>query len=308
MLTPKIITVAVLAALAAAPAMAGTVSSGANLKASLLVSETGDSQSYNWNVDLTPLLTFNSTTGQVGIVGSSYAGANLNNSVGGWAWKTQDITDPATGNTVTSKAGWRWNSWEHVDGTTNTTENGANPWRSTFMLDSVNGNVDPIITYGFSAKNNTNFTQTYTFSLGEAIVPTISGAYNVYADISGSLTNAVANTNVSITPVNSKVQTLRLSSDNGTTFVSAGVDVGDAATNGTNRGSYTYGTFSNSVNGSGSYNFWEIETKFRLSAGNDVATMSGFAEITPVPEPESYAMLLAGLGIIGAIAFRRTTR
>lgn len=30
--------------------------------------------------------------------------------------------------------------------------------------------------------------------------------------------------------------------------------------------------------------------------------------LTPVPEPESYAMLLAGLGIIGAIARRRTAR
>jgi PEP-CTERM motif len=30
--------------------------------------------------------------------------------------------------------------------------------------------------------------------------------------------------------------------------------------------------------------------------------------VTPVPEPESYAMLLAGLGLIGTIAVRRRTK
>lgn len=35
------------------------------------------------------------------------------------------------------------------------------------------------------------------------------------------------------------------------------------------------------------------------------AAYSGAINVTPVPEPESYAMLLAGLGVMGAIAVRR---
>ncbi|MBL8415644.1 MAG: PEP-CTERM sorting domain-containing protein [Propionivibrio sp.] len=291
-------------AFASVPAVAGTTLTP-NLKASAFITETGDKSSFNWSVDLSPLLTFNSTTGAIGVVDKTYNGVNLNNDSGGWAWKTQNIINPGDGKIIATKEGWRWNSWDHQDGTKNTIENAGNPWRSTFMLDAVGGNVDPIMTYGFSAKNNTAFTQTYTFAIGEAIVPTISGAYTVYADIAGSLTNGVAGSNVQITPVNAKLQTLRLSTDNGTTFVNAGVDVGIAATNGTAKGSYTYGPFAANNSGSGSYNYWEIETKFKLSGGNDVATMSGYAEITPVPEPENFALFLAGLGLIGAIVRRR---
>jgi hypothetical protein len=33
----------------------------------------------------------------------------------------------------------------------------------------------------------------------------------------------------------------------------------------------------------------------------------GFLHAAPIPEPETYAMLLAGLGLIGAVARRRRT-
>ena len=39
--------------------------------------------------------------------------------------------------------------------------------------------------------------------------------------------------------------------------------------------------------------------------GNGQTTQGLVATITPVPEPESYAMLLAGLGLMGAVAKRR---
>ncbi len=43
--------------------------------------------------------------------------------------------------------------------------------------------------------------------------------------------------------------------------------------------------------------------------GTKISTKASFAgslNVTPVPEPETYAMLLAGLGVMGAIARRRS--
>ena len=42
--------------------------------------------------------------------------------------------------------------------------------------------------------------------------------------------------------------------------------------------------------------------------GNKSFTLTSNSSITPVPEPESYAMLLAGLGLIGTIARRRRSK
>jgi hypothetical protein len=46
---------------------------------------------------------------------------------------------------------------------------------------------------------------------------------------------------------------------------------------------------------------WEGEDKMRDVTGGSVKLVS----ISPVPEPESYAMFLAGLGLVGTIALRR---
>ena len=48
----------------------------------------------------------------------------------------------------------------------------------------------------------------------------------------------------------------------------------------------------------------QIVSKF-TQTGKDSASLVGFASITPVPEPETFAMLLAGLGLIGFTARRR---
>ena len=51
----------------------------------------------------------------------------------------------------------------------------------------------------------------------------------------------------------------------------------------------------------------EGDTKASLPGGYGIVTIAaGKAEILPVPEPESYAMLLAGLGLMGTIARRRS--
>ncbi len=48
----------------------------------------------------------------------------------------------------------------------------------------------------------------------------------------------------------------------------------------------------------------QIVRAFTLTA-NSSANLVGYASITPVPEPENSAMLLAGLGLIGVIARRK---
>lgn len=48
--------------------------------------------------------------------------------------------------------------------------------------------------------------------------------------------------------------------------------------------------------------------QFLFDSGNGAAEarlISGLVSVTAVPEPESYAMFLAGLGVLGAIARRR---
>lgn len=44
---------------------------------------------------------------------------------------------------------------------------------------------------------------------------------------------------------------------------------------------------------------------FLQNQGDDVVDSWGFVDIAPVPEPGTYGMLLAGLGLIGAMARRR---
>jgi hypothetical protein len=76
---------------------------------------------------------------------------------------------------------------------------------------------------------------------------------------------------------------------------------------GTLVGSYTFdGTTGNSWHtfnamSSGNY-YYEVK-------GNATGSQGGFYSITstvaPVPEPETYAMLLAGLGVVGSLYRRR---
>lgn len=45
-----------------------------------------------------------------------------------------------------------------------------------------------------------------------------------------------------------------------------------------------------------------------VTSGTLGGLYSGSISVTPVPEPEAYAMLLAGLGLMGAVVRRRSTR
>lgn len=47
---------------------------------------------------------------------------------------------------------------------------------------------------------------------------------------------------------------------------------------------------------------------FGITNGSQGGIYNGAISVTAVPEPESYAMLLAGLGVMGAIAVRRKSK
>ncbi|MEC5386796.1 PEP-CTERM sorting domain-containing protein [Uliginosibacterium sp. H3] len=257
----------------------------------------------SWNLDLSALMSFNAATGAFAFDSSKVA-APVSDAQGEWSLALAGSKD-VDGVTVLTSDRVRWHSWERVDGTSGATATTDNPWSSVFTF-TASGNVDPFMTYGFTAKNNTASTQTYTFTMGEALSPSVAGAYDIYADVSGSIVNGTGS-NVTITPALAdqdgdgiaELQVLSLSNDGGLTFVNAGVDVGqkDLAT-----GSKAYGLYSQLGSGSGSFNYWAFETQFTLTAGKDVASLAGYAEITPVPEPAMWGMLLGGVGLLGFAA------
>jgi len=69
-------------------------------------------------------------------------------------------------------------------------------------------------------------------------------------------------------------------------------------------GSYYTGTLSDLVLGAGSHTF-TIELTALAPGYTSGGATATFSALAPVPEPETYAMLLAGLGLMGAVARRR---
>jgi hypothetical protein len=197
---------------------------------------------------------------------------------------------------------WNWHSSQTVG---SGSASASNPWMSAISLSNVSGHGDPDLSYAFSAVNNNATTQTYTFSLGEAILPPVGTANNVYADIAGGLT-AKGGGVATISPfgTNTAIQQFQLSADKGNSFVNAGVDVGPMLSA---IGTSTYGTFaSNVIPGPAgqTWNYMQLTSKFTLSA-NSSASLVGFASITPVPEADSYALFITGLGLLGFMSRRR---
>ena len=64
-------------------------------------------------------------------------------------------------------------------------------------------------------------------------------------------------------------------------------------------------TFNFANLGAGSYSLYASGTVFPGVGTGNIGYATAQLEITPVPEPETFAMLLAGLGVMGAITRRR---
>lgn len=59
-------------------------------------------------------------------------------------------------------------------------------------------------------------------------------------------------------------------------------------------------------NGTAFYQFHAINGVDKFFTALQASSNAGLYRLTPVPEPETYAMMLAGLGLVGAIARRRS--
>ena len=243
--------------------------------------------------DLSGIVSYDPSTGELGTVP---VGTPLS---GNWNWSTVDFTDP-THPLATPVLTW------HTDSQTN------GVWDSVVQLKAL-GNVDPFMSYSFSAKNNTTVNQNFTFSYGESIVPPVTGSYSIYSDIAGSLTHGAVTPFAQLTPTLgdfdgdgiSEIQTLKLSTDGGLTFLNAGVDLGGIQQSGNAGGTTIFGPIAGTVTGNlASIDYWQFDVAFTLTPGKDAAALSGYAAISAIPEPATCAGLMGGLVLLGA-TFRR---
>jgi hypothetical protein len=187
--------------------------------------------------------------------------------------------------------------------------------RTSIAFDN-GGNVDPVLTYGYSASNNTNAALTYTATYTSAIVGDFSLGAQVRSRVAGALVDATGNgVSVGLAPGQSFTQELLLSTD-GSTWINAGVDVGGAQSNVSPLGegdAFFYGAYRNPASGfvvgpNGAWTQMRLVTTFTLSGDSDVASFSGYGEVAPIPEPGEIAFLSAGLGLAAMIARRRRAR
>jgi hypothetical protein len=197
-----------------------------------------------------------------------------------WQWITTNAT--------TGVGYWNWHSAETLLGNMPSTTTSADPWLAVLNLKNVSGHGDPDISYDIFSKNNSNSAQTYTFTTSGNISPVVSSANVVHADLTTDTTNTAT-------------QKFELSSNGGSTFTNAGVDIITSGTTGTPV------TFAANASGpiAASWDYMRTVTTFTLAAKTGLTEFSGFASITPVPEPESYAMMLSGLVLLASMAYRR---
>jgi hypothetical protein len=166
-------------------------------------------------------------------------------------------------------------------------------------------NPDPSIAYGI-AVTDFGAPSVFGFFFGVPIVPT--GSPNL---VSGSLVGGLTDLTgdgVSLTPTGLLVQTSDLSAP----LTTMGVDVGAPFVVGAGSPGafYAYGPFSAGPTpgpGPGPWTFLSVSTGFGLSGGGDVAALTGFAEIVPVPEVSGGA-ITGGVALLAGLALRRKMR
>jgi hypothetical protein len=204
-----------------------------------------------------------------------------------------------------------------------TVQNGQLVREATIESVSGFGLWDPSFIYGI-AVTDLGAPSIFGFTLSVPLIPTVAPIPQIKASVAGTLTDLTGD-GASLTPYSlsplapaTALQTVRLNPGS----VDPGVDGGPAAALAASGVSGTFlayaapgqaayympgPTAGGTLNGSaGSYSGMVITNIFRLSGGGDAFAANGFVEVTAVPEPGTWAMVLAGIGMLGAVARRAT--
>lgn len=216
------------------------------------------------------LLQYDSKTGNFTLLQGTSGQSITTDNLDSWVWQDAGY--------------WSWHSADQVNGS----------FMAEMELHGLSGHGDPELSYDIIGKSNTGNTQTYTVSVAESIVPPLGGANTVFASTTGTL-NATSGTALHI----DQTQVFTLSAG-ASSAVNAGVDL-------TLSSGSSY-TASSPVQAGpvGAWDHMQLATTFTLSGGTGSVEVVGYASVTPaVPEPDTYAMMLVGLGLIGVAARRR---
>ena len=173
---------------------------------------------------------------------------------------------------------------------------------NTVSINSMNGDIDPIIGFGVGASTSTGSTFGFTFNLPIAL----QGPINADSSVSYSL-SSLSSAGAQVAPVvgSNIVSAFEVdTSIGGLPSLNKGVDTGNTFffLGGPQTQNSPVFTASNTFTGNLAYDLMTVKVDFSLSPDSTVG-ISGFVQQTPVPVPA--AVWLFGSGLLGLVGVAR---